>query len=63
MDSLKNAFSDLTSALDDISRFRASALPQMAQTVLDLNRMTGEASKTLSTIDKAAKQQKALKPV
>ncbi len=61
MDSLRTAFADLNSALDDISKFRSNALPQMAQTVIELDRLTGEASKTLTSIDQSNKQRPALK--
>ena len=61
MDSLRSAFADLHSALDDISKFRSNALPQMAQTVLELNTLTSDASKTLTSIDKNNKASPGLK--
>jgi uncharacterized protein YaaN involved in tellurite resistance len=61
MDSLKSAFTDLNSALDDISKFRTNALPQMAQTVIDLDKLTAGASKTLTSIEQSKKQGSVLK--
>ena len=37
MDKLKSAFSDITSALDDISSYRQEALPKMAQSILEFD--------------------------
>jgi len=61
MDSMRNAFADLNSALDDISKFRTGALPAMAQTVLELDQMTGAAAKTLTSIDEANRKRPSLK--
>lgn len=61
MDSLRSAFADLNTALDDISKFRSNALPQMAQTVIELDKITGDASKTLASIDQANKRRPELK--
>ena len=46
MDSLRSAFEDINIALDEISRYRREALPQMANSILELDRLTeeGEAS-------------------
>jgi uncharacterized protein YaaN involved in tellurite resistance len=40
MRALKSAFADINAALDEISRFRQTALPQMANTILELDRMS-----------------------
>ena len=37
---LKQAFADIHSALDDIARFRQDALPQMAKSVLEMDKLT-----------------------
>lgn len=47
MDNLKKAFVDINAALDDISKYRQQALPQMAKQIQELN-------------DLAAKQQNAI---
>lgn len=52
MDSLKQAFADLKIAMDDISTYRMKALPQMANTVSELDRMTNDASKQIEKINK-----------
>lgn len=42
MDTLKKAFTDVQAALDDISNFRRNALPQMAQSIVDMDQLTGK---------------------
>jgi uncharacterized protein YaaN involved in tellurite resistance len=42
MDSLQSAFEDINIALDEISRYRREALPQMATSILELDRMAEE---------------------
>jgi uncharacterized protein YaaN involved in tellurite resistance len=53
MDSLKTAFADIQTAIDDISNFRRNALPQMAQTVLELDKLTTTAGKSIQSIENA----------
>jgi uncharacterized protein YaaN involved in tellurite resistance len=60
MQKLKTAFADIKTALNDVSTFRAAALPQMAQTVLELDQITADAAKTLATTDKANKERPKL---
>ena len=55
MDSLKSAFTDLKTALDDIGKFRQEALPQMAQKILDLDQMSSDAKKTIEKMDQSQK--------
>lgn len=40
---LRTAFADITTALDDISRFRREALPAMAQTIVEFEQLTSAA--------------------
>src|SRR5690606_1455018 len=40
MESLKSAFADIQTALDEISRYRREALPTMAGTILELDQLT-----------------------
>ena len=40
-----NAFGDINIALDEISRYRQEALPQMAHSILELDQLTTEAEK------------------
>ncbi|MFN8944910.1 MAG: toxic anion resistance protein, partial [Pseudobdellovibrionaceae bacterium] len=57
MDSLKMAFADLKIAMDDISQYRMKALPQMAQTVGELDRLTVEAKQQIEKINKGNQAQ------
>jgi uncharacterized protein YaaN involved in tellurite resistance len=47
MESLKSAFGDINIALDEISRYRQEALPQMAHSILELDQLTTEAEKAI----------------
>jgi uncharacterized protein YaaN involved in tellurite resistance len=49
---LKQAFADIHSALDDIARFRQEALPQMAQTVLEMDKLTGETEAAIRKMER-----------
>jgi uncharacterized protein YaaN involved in tellurite resistance len=51
MEALKSAFSDIQAAMEDISRFRQEALPQMATTILEMDRMTAEAEGTIQKLE------------
>ena len=55
METLKTAFADIRAALDDVARFRQEALPQMAQAILELDALSGEAGKAISNIENARK--------
>ncbi len=48
---LKGAFADIRAAIDDIGRYRSEALPKMAQTILEFDRLSGEAEKALSEVE------------
>jgi uncharacterized protein YaaN involved in tellurite resistance len=61
LDSLRSAFADLNSAIDDISQFRAAALPQMAKTVIELDTISAHAKSTLSRVSQANIEQPKLK--
>ncbi len=52
MNSLKSAFADINQALTDLSQFRVNALPQMASTVLELDKITSDAEKTIKELEK-----------
>ncbi|MBF0203926.1 MAG: toxic anion resistance protein [Desulfamplus sp.] len=52
MDSLKQAFVDINSAYDDISRFRQQALPVMANTILEMDALTRKAEESISNMEK-----------
>ncbi|MBF0314730.1 MAG: toxic anion resistance protein [Oligoflexia bacterium] len=52
MESLKRAFADIKIAMDDIASFRLNALPQMAQSVLQLDQLTAENQKVIEKMQK-----------
>ncbi len=52
METLKKAFSDIQEALNDVSRFRQEALPKMASTILEFDRMTHEQDKSIASLEK-----------
>lgn len=51
MNVLKAAFSDLNAAMEDLSKFRQNALPQMAQSVLELDKISKDANQTIARMD------------
>lgn len=52
MDTLKVAFQDMKIAMDDISQFRQKALPQMAQAVIEMEKLTTEAQSSIAKMDR-----------
>jgi uncharacterized protein YaaN involved in tellurite resistance len=60
MENLKNAFADIRAALDDVARFRQEALPKMAQTILELDKLSTEAGRAIQNMDSARKMGAAL---
>ena len=51
MDSLRSAFDDISIALDEISRYRREALPQMASTILELDQLAEESEEAISRME------------
>jgi uncharacterized protein YaaN involved in tellurite resistance len=51
MDSLKSAFEDINIALDEMSRYRREALPQMANTILELDQLTAEGEEAIERLE------------
>lgn len=51
-DTLKQAFADTISALDDISTYKTKALPQMAQTIQDFRTIAEEGERQLQKMEK-----------
>ena len=49
---LKKAFMDVQGALDDISEFRRGALPQMAQSIVEMDGITGRMEDTINKLEK-----------
>jgi len=52
IDKLKQAFADIKMALEDISTFRQEALPQMANSILELSKMTDEQAEAVEQLQK-----------
>ncbi|MDC7223546.1 MAG: toxic anion resistance protein [Spirochaetales bacterium] len=52
MDDLKSAFTDLDEAIGEISHFRQEALPQMANTIKELDDMTGKSEEVIRRMEK-----------
>ena len=51
MDSLRSAFEDINIALDEISRYRREALPQMANSILVLDELTEEGEAAIARLE------------
>jgi uncharacterized protein YaaN involved in tellurite resistance len=47
--------------MDEISRFRQEALPKMANTILEMDRMTEEQEKVIKDLEEGNKVSEALK--
>lgn len=52
---LQRAFADVSAAMDDIARYRAEALPQMARTILEFDAMAAAAQQRIGRADEAAR--------
>lgn len=52
-DTLKQAFADTLSALDDISNYKTKALPMMAKTISDFQMIAEEGEKQIQRMEKA----------
>ncbi len=60
VESLKRAFVDITSALDDISRFRQEALPVMATQIAELDALTTKAEEVIVRMEEGNRTREAL---
>jgi len=49
---LKQAFNDIEEALDDISNFRRNALPQMAQSIVEMGEITDNMEDKITQYEK-----------
>jgi len=58
LDVLKQAFGDIRAALDDVSRYRQEALPKMAQSIVDMDRMSKEAEEQIKKVEHAERATK-----
>jgi uncharacterized protein YaaN involved in tellurite resistance len=53
MDSLRRAFGDIRSALEDISRYRREALPKMAERIQTMDKLAAESEQTIRKMEHA----------
>jgi uncharacterized protein YaaN involved in tellurite resistance len=60
MESLRQAFQDIDTAFDEISRYRREALPQMAATILELDNLAAESEKAIERLEKGQASTSAL---
>ncbi len=51
MEVLRQSFTDIKAALDDISTFRQNALPKMAETILELDNMTAKQAEVIESLE------------
>ncbi len=54
MDALQSAFRDINIALDEISRYRREALPEMASSIVEMDKLTIEAEKAIERHERSA---------
>ena len=61
MESLKSAFADINIALDEMSRYRREALPQMANTILELDQLTADGEEAIERLEHGDAATRALR--
>ena len=55
IETLKIAFADIRAALEDVAKFRQEALPHMAQAIVELDKLSAEAGKSIANMENAKK--------
>lgn len=60
IETLKKAFEDINGALDDISTFRKEALPQMANNILELDKLTKVTEESIQRMEQGNKASSAI---
>jgi len=55
MEDLKSAFNDITSAMDDISRYRQEALPQMSIQIQEMDTLTRQGEEAVQRMREGSK--------
>ncbi len=55
METLKKAFADIKDAMDDVAQFRKLALPQMADTIKEMDHLTEQAGRAVEKMQKGTK--------
>ena len=60
IDTLKAAFVDINAAIEDVTRFRQEALPQMAQAIVELDKLSAEGEKAIQNMENAKRVSETL---
>ncbi|MEO0335382.1 MAG: toxic anion resistance protein [Pseudomonadota bacterium] len=60
IDTLRQAFADINTALEDISSFRSEALPQMAETIVEMDQLTEKAEVAIQKMEESSKAESQL---
>lgn len=55
VEALKSAFSDISTAMDEISKYRQDALPKMAQTIIEFDDLLGKGEARIKDLEKGNK--------
>ena len=55
VEALKSAFTDINAAMDEISRFRQEALPQMAQSILEFDQLASAGEAAIAKLEEGSK--------
>ena len=61
LEALKSSFQDIKTAMEDLSNFRTNALPQMANTILDLDKISKDANQALQKMEEGNKARPQIK--
>jgi uncharacterized protein YaaN involved in tellurite resistance len=60
IDTLKAAFADIKAAMDDVTKFRQDALPQMAAAIVEMDKLSAEATKSIVNMENAKRVSETL---
>jgi uncharacterized protein YaaN involved in tellurite resistance len=60
IDTLKAAFVDINAAIADVTKFRQEALPQMAQAIVELDKLSAEGEKAIQNMENAKRVSETL---
>lgn len=58
IETLKQAFADIRTALDDVSRYRQEALPKMAQNIVEMDQLAAQSEEQIKRVEFAEKAAK-----
>lgn len=60
INTLKQAFADISAALHDIARFRQEALPKMANTIVEMDKLTRDTDEAIRKLEKGSEVSPAM---